>query len=114
MAIAKYRLDIFTGTLTISKAFEKNASTIGSAEQKLADVEYIVVAKEGNFFFFVGFFILDRHPLPENNHGGFFAFANSSARRLYLLEGSVFSGAVQQHLVEQAVWLAGGVTDATA
>ena len=35
MAIAKYRFDVFTGTLTISKAFEKNASTIGSAEQKL-------------------------------------------------------------------------------
>ena len=35
MAIAKYRFDVFTGTLTLSKAFEKNASTIGSAEQKL-------------------------------------------------------------------------------
>ena len=35
MAIAKYRFDVFTGTLTISKAFEKNASIIGSAEQKL-------------------------------------------------------------------------------
>ena len=35
MAIAKYRFDVFTGTLTISKAFEKKASTIGSAEQKL-------------------------------------------------------------------------------
>ena len=35
MAIAKYRFDVFTNTLTISKAFEKNASNIGSAEQKL-------------------------------------------------------------------------------
>lgn len=35
MAIAKYRFDVFTGTLTLSKAFEKNASIIGSAEQKL-------------------------------------------------------------------------------
>lgn len=35
MAIAKYRFDVFTGTLTLSKAFEKNASIIGSAEQKV-------------------------------------------------------------------------------
>ena len=35
MAIAKYRFDVFTGTLTLSKAFEKNASVIGSAEQKV-------------------------------------------------------------------------------
>ncbi len=35
MAIAKYRFDVFTGPLTLSKAFEKNASIIGSAEQKV-------------------------------------------------------------------------------
>ena len=35
MAIAKYRFDVFTGTLTLSKTFEKEASTIGSAEQKV-------------------------------------------------------------------------------
>lgn len=35
MAIAKYRFDVFTGTLTLSKTFEKNASIIGSAEQKV-------------------------------------------------------------------------------
>ena len=35
MAIAKYRFDAFGSTLTISKAFEKNASNIGSAEQKV-------------------------------------------------------------------------------
>lgn len=35
MAIAKYRFDVFTNTLTLSKAFEKKASTIGSAEQKV-------------------------------------------------------------------------------
>lgn len=35
MAIAKYRFDVFTNTLTLSKTFEKKASTIGSAEQKV-------------------------------------------------------------------------------
>lgn len=35
MAIAKYRFDVFTGTLTLSEAFEKNAFIIGSAEQKV-------------------------------------------------------------------------------
>lgn len=35
MAIAKFRFDVFTNTLTISKAFEKNASIIDSAEQKM-------------------------------------------------------------------------------
>ncbi len=45
MAIAKFRFDVFTNTLTISKAFEKNASTIGSAEQKLLSK---LIAKYGD------------------------------------------------------------------
>lgn len=45
MDIAKYRFDVITGTLTISKAFEKNASTIGSAEQKLLSE---LIAKYGD------------------------------------------------------------------
>lgn len=45
MAIAKYRFDVFDGILTISKAFEKNASTIGSAEQKLLSE---LIAKYGD------------------------------------------------------------------
>ena len=64
MAIAKYRFDVFTGTLTLSKAFEKNASIIGSAEQKVLSE---LMAKYGDAL------VIDRYAPHKKTKGLRFA-----------------------------------------
>lgn len=77
----------------------------------LIDVEDVEVAQEGKFLLFAGLFIFLFDPLPEDDSAAFFALFDFAAFGLTLLEGDVFTGTTEQHLIEKAVRLAGCVAD---
>ena len=84
---------------------------LGSYALALVNMEHIVVTQEGNFLLFARLFVFGFDPLPEDDHMGLLALADASASLLALLEGQVFAGTAQEHLIEEAVRLAGRVGD---
>ena len=80
----------------------------------LVDVEDVVIPQEGDFLLFAGLFVFGFDPLPEDHHMGLLTLLDISACRLNLLERRILAGAAQEHLIEQAVRLAGCVGDAAA
>ena len=80
----------------------------------LVDVKHVVITQEGNLFLFAVIFVFLLDPFPEHDHAALFALTDVAACGLNLLEGDIFTGTAQQHLVEQAVGLARCVADAAS
>ena len=58
----------------------------------LINVEYVVVAEEGNLLLFASLFVFLFEPFSENDHAALFALPDVAARLLNLLEGCIFTG----------------------
>lgn len=80
----------------------------------LADVEDVVIAKEGDLLDLAGLFVFLVDPLPEDHHAGLLALADVTAFGVDLLVGQELASLAKQHLIQKAVGLAGGVTDGAA
>ena len=80
----------------------------------MLDVEYVVITQERNLFDFARFFVLLLNPFPEDNHAGLFALLHIAASLLNLRICGIFAGTAQEHLIEEAVRLAGCVGDCCA
>lgn len=84
----------------------------------LVEMEHAVIAEHGDELFplFPGLLVhfLCGDLLPEYNHLGLFALADTPAELLDLIEGEVHSRLAQDHLIQKAVGLAGGSADGPA
>ncbi|MDY4140760.1 MAG: hypothetical protein SOY30_15710 [Eubacteriales bacterium] len=77
----------------------------------LGEVENAVIPQEGNLFRFAGGFILLLDKLPEDYYAGLFALPDVAALGHALMEGDVFPGLPQEHLIQQGIGPACDVAD---